>query len=141
MRRRMEEQQGCDNARDLQDVQCALCKPPLSITLPRLPSLDYQNLSDAEVLHTYFTLPYVGKPVELDDKVVKYYVTRTNDYIKYLVTQFIMYNDIDGCNISMDRYFTSVALAEWALTQNFIIVGTMKLDWKEIPKELRLVRK
>lgn len=30
-----------------------------------------------------------------------------------------MCNDIDGCNISMDQYFTLFALAEWALMQSF----------------------
>ena len=38
------------------------------------------------------------------------------------------YNDIRGRNISMDRYFTSVTLAEWASSKDITIVGTMRLD-------------
>ena len=37
----------------------------------------------------------------------------------------------------MDRYFTSVTLAEWGLQNNFAIVGTMWYDRKGIPKELK----
>ena len=95
--------------------------------------LHYRSLSDTEVPHTYFTLPYAGKPNELDGKVTKYYVTGTVEYTKYLVTQFIMYNDIYGCSILMDQYFTSVATTT--------IFGTMKLNWKGIPRELRSVGK
>ena len=37
----------------------------------------------------------------------------------------------------MDRYFTSVTLAEWGLQNNFTIVGTMRHDRKGIPNELK----
>ena len=40
----------------------------------------------------------------------------------------------------MDRYFTSVTLAEWALDRNFTIVGTMRHDRKGIPKELKVMK-
>ena len=40
----------------------------------------------------------------------------------------------------MDRYFTSVSLAKWALDeQSIAIVGTMRHDRKGIPKELKML--
>ena len=48
------------------------------------------------------------------------------------------HNSIQGCNISMDR-FTSVSLAEWANENNFTIVGTMRLDRKGIPHQVKVV--
>ena len=42
-------------------------------------------------------------------------ITGTNEYIKYLVNEFSAYNSIQLCNISMDRYFTLMSLAAWAL--------------------------
>ena len=39
----------------------------------------------------------------------------------------------------MDRYFTSVFLAEWALQKKFRIVGTMCHDRKRIPKEVKAI--
>ena len=37
----------------------------------------------------------------------------------------------------MDRYFTSITLADWAITKHFSIVGTIRLDRKGIPKEIK----
>ena len=39
----------------------------------------------------------------------------------------------------MDRYFTSVFLAEWALQKKFTIVGTMRHDRKGIPKKVKAI--
>ena len=39
----------------------------------------------------------------------------------------------------MDRYFTSVSLATWALEKSITIVGTMRHDRNGIPKELKPV--
>ena len=39
----------------------------------------------------------------------------------------------------MDRNFTSVSLATWALEINITIVGTIKHDRKSIPEELKPV--
>ena len=46
---------------------------------------------------------------------------------------------MQGYNISMDQYFTSVTLAEWGLQNNFTIVGTMWHDRKGIPNELKAI--
>ena len=43
---------------------------------------------------------------------------------------------MQGINISMDQYFTSVSLASWALEKNITIFGTMQHDRKGKPKEL-----
>ena len=37
----------------------------------------------------------------------------------------------------MDRYFTSVSVAEWATSKGFTIVGTMRPDRTNIPKSLK----
>ena len=40
----------------------------------------------------------------------------------------------------MDRYFTSVSVAKWALDeQSITIVGTKTYDRKGIPKELKIL--
>ena len=78
----------------------------------------YHSLCDSSALYTYFTLPCAWKLEEIAGEAAKFYVTRTNEYAKYLVTEFNQYNSIQGCNISMDWYFTSVTLAEWRLQNN-----------------------
>ena len=66
-----------------------------------------------------------------------YYVTGCDEYTKWLVNNFQIYGTLQGRNISLDRYFTSVTLAEWCLERNITIVGTLKSDRKGIPKEMK----
>ena len=89
----------------------------------------YSSLCDSAVAYTYFPLPYAGKPEVLDkeNSATSYYVTGTDEYTKYLVNDFSTVTNMSGCNISMDRYFTSVPLAQWCSERNITIVGTMRL--------------
>ena len=99
----------------------------------------YHSLCDSSTLYTYFTLPYPGKREEIAAEAANFYLTETAEYTKYLVTEFNQYNSIQRCNISMDRYFTTVTLAEWELQNNFIMVGTMGHNRKVIPNELKAI--
>ena len=95
----------------------------------------YRSLCDAKVPYTYSTLPYAGKPEVIGAN--DYYVTGCDEYTKWLVNNFQIYGTLQGRNISLDRYFTSVTLAEWCLERNITIVGTLKSDRKGIPKEMK----
>ena len=99
----------------------------------------YRSLCDSTVTYTYFILVYVGKPEVVGGNGATFYITGTDEYTKYLVNGLCRYTSIQGCNISMDRYFTSVFLAEWALQKKFTIVGTMRHDRKGIPKEVKAI--
>ena len=82
---------------------------------PRKPAryrLLYRSLCDAVVTYTYHTLQYARKPSEINNEASKYYIAGTDEYKKYLVSGVNHYNSIDGSNISMDRYFTSVVIAQ-----------------------------
>ena len=97
----------------------------------------YHSLCDLPVQYTYFTLPYARKPEDLNNEASKFYITGTDEYSRYLVENFNHFNSIKGCNISMDRYFTLITLANWVTTKLFSIVGTICLDRKGIPKEIK----
>ena len=98
----------------------------------------YRSLCDASLPYTYYTLPYAGKPEDLqDNEYKKYYVTGTDNYSIYLIEELSKINSIQGCNISVDRFFTSVPLARWATLHKITIIGTMRLDRKGITKELK----
>ena len=99
-----------------------------------------RSLCDSSVSYTYYTLPYAGKPEGRTGDSSKYYIIGTDEYTKYLVTEVPIFNSIEGCNVSMDRYFTSVSLAEWGIYQKFTIVGTMWHDRKGIPKEMKSLK-
>ena len=62
----------------------------------------YRSLCDAVVPYTYITLPYAGKPDDINNEAKKYYICDTDGYTKYPVEEFTKINSIEGCNISMD---------------------------------------
>ena len=99
----------------------------------------FRSVCDSTITYTYYTLPYAGKSDVAEGDAAKYYVTGTDACTQNLVNEISNYSSIQGCNISLDRYFTSVSLAEWALEKKFTIVGTMRHDRKGIPKELKFV--
>ena len=108
---------------------------------PNKPSkygLLYRNLCDASLPYTYYSLPYAGKPENLNENLYKkYYVSGTDECTKYLAEGVSQYNDISGTNISMNRYFTSVSIADWTRSKNITIVGTMRLDRIGIPNSFK----
>ena len=70
----------------------------------------YRSFCDAKVPYTYSTLPYAGKPEVI--RANDYYVTGCNEYTKWLVNNFQIYGTLQGRNISLDRYFTSITPTE-----------------------------
>ena len=87
--------------------------------------------------YTYISLWCAGKPTGEPNQ---YYVTGTDKYTMYLVEYAMRVGGTEclkGCDIALDRYFTSMAIAEWCLTKNIAITGTLKADKKGIPKEMK----
>ena len=95
----------------------------------------YRSISDSRVPYTYYTLPYAGKPEEITDD--SEYVTGTDNYTKYLVEGLEQHVNLQGRNISMDRYFTSMTISEYSLDKGMTVVGTMRSDRAGIPKEMK----
>ena len=99
----------------------------------------YRSLCDSKVTYTYFSLAHAGKLEVAGGNGAKFYITGTDEYTKYLVNGLSRYTSIQGCNISMDHYFTSVFLAEQASQKTFTIVGTMRHGRKGITKEVKVI--
>ena len=103
---------------------------------PAKHGLLYLSLCDSPTPYTYYSLPYAGKPEKVEGPDAKYYITGTDEYSKYLIDELPVYCNLQGINISMNRYFTSVSLSTWASEKNITIVGSMEHDQKDILKEL-----
>ena len=103
--------------------------------------LIYRSLCNSTIPCTYFTLPYAGKLNNVGlNNASKFYVSDTDEYTKYLVAETSKYNKLKETKILMDRYFTSVSVGKLALDdQSITIVGTIRHDRKEIPKELKML--
>ena len=80
-------------------------------------------------------MPYAGKPEEIIDD--SEYVTGTDNYTKYLVEGLEQHVNLQGGNISMDIYFTSMTISENLLDKGMTMVGTMRSDRAGIPKEMK----
>ena len=75
----------------------------------------YRSLCDSVTNYTYSSLPYADKSDVTEGLTSKYYFTGTDEYTKYIVNEISKHNSIEGSNISMDQYLTSVSLVGWAL--------------------------
>jgi hypothetical protein len=53
---------------------------------------------------------YAGKPVDTPNQ---YYLSGTDNYTKYLVDYLSERVPLSGRNLTMDRLYTSVDVAEW----------------------------
>ena len=97
----------------------------------------FRSLCDSLVQYMYYCLPYAGKPTGTPNE---FYVTKTDEYTKYLVNGAIKIGGaicLRGKNISLDRYFMSVSIADWCLGKDITTTGTMRADRKGIPKEMK----
>ena len=47
------------------------------------------------------------------------------------------HTDLKGRNISYDRLYTSITLANWLLERNITTVGTLKGNRKGVPEEVK----
>ena len=100
----------------------------------------YRRLCNSSAPYTSNPRPYAQKPEVRTGDSSKYYVAGKDEYKKYLVTKISRFNSIERFDISMDRYFTAVSIAEWEINQKFTIVDTMRHDRKSIPKERKSLK-
>ena len=63
-------------------------------------------------------------------------MTGTENYTKYLVDGSEQNVNLQGRNILMDRYFTSMTISEYLLDKGITVVGTMRSDRAGIPKKM-----
>ena len=94
----------------------------------------FKSLNDARLNYTYRTLVYAGKPQQLPSP---YYVCGTDNYIKRLVTDLEQAVSLQGRNISMDRLYTSIPIAQWLLSMKMTCIGTIMSRRVGIPPELK----
>ena len=69
----------------------------------------FKSLNSARYPYTYISHVYCGKPAREPDD---FYVTGIYNYITSLVSNLEKAHCLDGRNISMDRLYSSFAIAE-----------------------------
>ena len=77
-------------------------------------------------------MPYTRKSVEVTGSHVK----GTLNLVKRIVEGYEQHGySLTGTNISMDRYYASIPLAEWLYNKN--IIGTLNSNRRGLPKEIK----
>ena len=98
----------------------------------------FKSLNSARYPYTYQTHVYSGKPEEVTDE--SFYVQGTINYIKYLVEQLQKCHSLKSRNITIDRLYTSLGIADWLSARNNTMVGTFQKNHVGIPPELKVVK-
>ena len=104
-----------------------------NLSKPAKYRLLYRSRCDSVVPSS--TLLYARKPSIVHEEAIKYYVTGTEEYARHVVLSPTNYTSVIECNVSMDRYFTSIPLAHWFSEKGFKVVGKQAKIRKEYQKK------
>ena len=94
----------------------------------------FKSTNSATYPYTYQSYVYCGKP---EGEPNEFYISGTENYIQYLVNKLSSYHNIRGRNISMDRLYSSLSVANWLLDKGIAMVGTMQKNRVGIPASLK----
>ena len=94
-------------------------------------------INAARYPYTFIAAPYCGKPV---GDPGEYYVSDTFDVVKKMVNRLESIVSLAGHNISFGRLYTSIPLALWLYHKSITSYGTMQINRKGIPTEIKDVK-
>ena len=94
-------------------------------------------INAARYPYTFIAAPYCGKPVRDPGE---YYVSDTFDVVKKMVNRLESIVSLAGHNISFGRLYTSIPLALWLYHKSITSYGTMQINRKGIPTEIKDVK-
>lgn len=81
----------------------------------------------------YLSVSYAGKT----NTVTKTYITKVDLIIKIADGYETFRRSLNGANITMDRYYTSILVAKQLLKKNITIHGTLTANKKALPSAMK----
>lgn len=93
----------------------------------------FQSLNSVEWAYTHSIIVSAGKP---QNGTGEYYINNVPDKVKALVRNTQRSVKLTGRNISTDRYYTSIPVADWLLSQKITTLGTLQKNRVGLPKEV-----
>ena len=96
--------------------------------------LVFKSVKAARYPYTFISSPYSGKPTVVRGQ---YYIQGTEAIVHYLIETLSANSRLAGRNFSFNQLYTSIPLAKWLLQKQITCIGTMKLNRKGIPDELK----
>ena len=95
--------------------------PKYNKSKPAKYGLLFPSINSTELPYTYSSAVYAREPTR---ETGEHHLLTTDNVAMYLVTNLGSNINIEGRNISCDRYYTSLDIANWLLEKNMTIVGT-----------------
>ena len=99
--------------------------------------LNFRSLGSSRHPYVYYTIPYTGKPEEVTDAHIKDTMTLVKRIVEGYETNGF---NLSGTNISMDRYYTSIPIAEWLYEKKITCIATMNSNRKGLPTEMKEIK-
>ena len=96
----------------------------------------YKSINASQYPYTFITSVYAGKPRA---EPTIYYTPGTEHTVKSLIQSLECHTNLQGRNLSYDRFYSSLSLAEWLLTRGITSVGTIQSNRKGIPAEIKQI--
>ena len=101
---------------------------------PEKYGLLFKSVNATRYPYTFISSPYSGKPTEEGGQ---YYFQSTKAIVHYLIETLSTNSSLAGRNVSFDRLYTSIPLAKWLLEKRITCIGTVQLNTKGIPDEVK----
>ena len=92
----------------------------------------FKSINSARYTYSFVSAPYCGKP---KSEPTEEYKQRTVEVTKYMVEKLSKYTSLKGRNISFDRLYTTIPLADWLLEKDITSVGTLVANRRGLSKE------
>ena len=92
----------------------------------------FKSINGARYPYSFVSAPYCGKP---KSEPTEEYKQGTFEVTKHNVKKLSNYTSLKGRNISFDRLYTSIPLADWLLEEYITSVGTLVAIRRGLPKE------
>ena len=93
--------------------------------------------SPTKINQCFSTAVYSAKPKA---ERRSYYPPGTSQTVKYLIQNLECHTNLVARNILYDRLYTSIPMAQWLLDREKTSVGTLQLNRKAIPAEIREIK-
>ena len=97
----------------------------------------FKSLNAVDYAYTYQSHAYASTPV---GEHTSHYVNTTDQYVLYLIDKVSQNGaeySMKGCNVTMDRLYTSITLANKLSSKGITLLGTWQSNRKGFPEEFK----
>jgi hypothetical protein len=98
--------------------------------------LFFQSLNDSELAYTYNTQIYAGKPAA---EPTANYVAGVEETVLTSLQRYGEIHELKGRNVTFDRFYTSLDLADKLLEKQMTCVGTLNNNRKGLPDKFKSI--